>query len=88
MSLILLRHTRPEVPEGVCYGRADLPLACGATEQESQDAQEPLQAAKSALASAPLTAYDQNGGIQTHRPRMLAGGLQHTGHGDSQSDVS
>lgn len=26
MSLILLRHTRPEVPEGVCYGRADLPL--------------------------------------------------------------
>lgn len=29
MSLILLRHTRPEVPEGVCYGRADLPLACG-----------------------------------------------------------
>ena len=27
MSLILLRHTRPETPEGVCYGRADLPPA-------------------------------------------------------------
>lgn len=26
MSLILLRHTRPEVAEGVCYGRSDLAL--------------------------------------------------------------
>ncbi|MEZ5751911.1 MAG: histidine phosphatase family protein [Paracoccaceae bacterium] len=27
MSLILLRHTRPEGAEGRCYGRTDLPLA-------------------------------------------------------------
>ena len=27
MSLILLRHTRPDVAEGVCYGRTDLPPA-------------------------------------------------------------
>lgn len=26
MSLILLRHTRPDVAEGVCYGRSDLGL--------------------------------------------------------------
>jgi len=29
MSLILLRHTRPEGAEGLCYGRSDLPLAAG-----------------------------------------------------------
>ncbi|MCC5971792.1 MAG: histidine phosphatase family protein [Pararhodobacter sp.] len=27
MALILLRHTRPEGAEGLCYGRTDLPLA-------------------------------------------------------------
>lgn len=27
MALILLRHTRPEGAEGLCYGRSDLPLA-------------------------------------------------------------
>ncbi|MFN4100140.1 MAG: histidine phosphatase family protein, partial [Pararhodobacter sp.] len=27
MSLILLRHTRPMVTEGTCYGRTDLSLA-------------------------------------------------------------
>ena len=27
MALILLRHTRPEGAEGMCYGRSDLPLA-------------------------------------------------------------
>lgn len=27
MSLILLRHTRPAVAEGICYGRTDLGLA-------------------------------------------------------------
>lgn len=27
MALILLRHTRPEAAEGLCYGRSDLPLA-------------------------------------------------------------
>lgn len=26
MSLIALRHTRPSIQEGVCYGRTDLPL--------------------------------------------------------------
>lgn len=26
MGLILLRHTRPAAPEGLCYGRTDLPL--------------------------------------------------------------
>lgn len=26
MGLILLRHTRPAVAEGLCYGRTDLPL--------------------------------------------------------------
>ncbi|MCA2010334.1 alpha-ribazole phosphatase family protein [Pararhodobacter sp. CCB-MM2] len=26
MSLILLRHTRPDVDEGICYGRTDLSL--------------------------------------------------------------
>jgi alpha-ribazole phosphatase len=29
MALILLRHTRPEGAEGMCYGRSDLPLAAG-----------------------------------------------------------
>tara|TARA_R110002073_G_scaffold18564_10_gene68614 strand:+ start:8346 stop:8867 length:522 start_codon:yes stop_codon:yes gene_type:complete len=29
MSLILLRHTRPEGADGICYGRTDLPLAAG-----------------------------------------------------------
>jgi alpha-ribazole phosphatase len=29
MSLIVLRHTRPAVAEGVCYGRTDLALAPG-----------------------------------------------------------
>jgi alpha-ribazole phosphatase len=29
MALILLRHTRPEGAEGLCYGRTDLPLAPG-----------------------------------------------------------
>ncbi|WP_417588818.1 alpha-ribazole phosphatase family protein [Pararhodobacter oceanensis] len=29
MSLILLRHTRPEGADGICYGRSDLPLAEG-----------------------------------------------------------
>ncbi len=29
MSLILLRHTRPDVAEGTCYGRTDLALAVG-----------------------------------------------------------
>lgn len=29
MSLILLRHTRPAVAEGICYGRTDLALAPG-----------------------------------------------------------
>lgn len=27
MALILLRHTRPEGADGLCYGRSDLPLA-------------------------------------------------------------
>ena len=27
MALILLRHTRPDCPEGLCYGRSDLGLA-------------------------------------------------------------
>lgn len=26
MGLILLRHTRPAAPEGLCYGTTDLPL--------------------------------------------------------------
>ena len=26
MGLILLRHTRPAAPEGLCYGSTDLPL--------------------------------------------------------------
>ncbi|MCB1390596.1 MAG: alpha-ribazole phosphatase family protein [Rhodobacteraceae bacterium] len=29
MALILLRHTRPAVDEGICYGRTDLDLAPG-----------------------------------------------------------
>lgn len=29
MSLILLRHTRPQGADGLCYGRTDLPLAAG-----------------------------------------------------------
>jgi len=29
VALILLRHTRPEGAEGLCYGRTDLPLAPG-----------------------------------------------------------
>jgi len=29
MSLILLRHTKPDGADGVCYGRTDLPLADG-----------------------------------------------------------
>ncbi len=33
MAVILLRHTRPAVAEGTCYGRTDLPLApCFAAE--------------------------------------------------------
>lgn len=33
MALILLRHTRPEGADGLCYGRSDLPLApCFPTE--------------------------------------------------------
>ncbi|MEO0548311.1 MAG: alpha-ribazole phosphatase [Pseudomonadota bacterium] len=27
MALILLRHTTPQVAEGICYGQTDLPLA-------------------------------------------------------------
>ncbi|MBN2760169.1 MAG: alpha-ribazole phosphatase family protein [Rhodobacteraceae bacterium] len=27
MGMILLRHTRPDAPEGLCYGRLDLPPA-------------------------------------------------------------
>lgn len=27
MSLTLLRHTRPDIAEGICYGRSDLALA-------------------------------------------------------------
>ena len=27
MTVILVRHTRPEIPEGVCYGMTDLDLA-------------------------------------------------------------
>lgn len=26
MPVILLRHTRPDMPDGLCYGRTDLPL--------------------------------------------------------------
>ncbi len=29
MSLILIRHTRPEVAAGICYGSTDLPAAPG-----------------------------------------------------------
>ena len=29
MSLIFLRHTRPDVPDGTCYGRTDIGLAPG-----------------------------------------------------------
>lgn len=27
MALILLRHTQPDIAEGICYGQSDLPLA-------------------------------------------------------------
>lgn len=29
MSLIFLRHTRPDIPDGTCYGRTDVGLAPG-----------------------------------------------------------
>jgi len=27
MGLTLVRHTQPDIPEGICYGHTDLPLA-------------------------------------------------------------
>ena len=53
MSLIVLRHTRPQGADGVCYGRTDLPLAgCFAAEVERLLAELP-QVAR--IVSSPLS---------------------------------
>ncbi|MEM1086962.1 MAG: histidine phosphatase family protein, partial [Pseudomonadota bacterium] len=41
MALILLRHTTPQVAEGICYGQTDLSLA-GSFESEAQAALDTL----------------------------------------------
>jgi len=40
MALILLRHTRPEAAEGLCYGRSDLPLAADFATESARLARE------------------------------------------------
>ncbi len=53
MSLILLRHTRPAIPEGICYGRTD--LAPGADFEATAAALAATLPAVAAIRSSPLT---------------------------------
>lgn len=52
MALIVLRHTRPEVADGVCYGRTDLALADDFATQAARLARELPPVA--AVVSSPL----------------------------------
>lgn len=52
MELYLIRHPRPVMPEGLCYGQSDLPLAAPAT--ESAKRLRPLLPAHYRLFSSPL----------------------------------
>lgn len=36
MRLILVRHPRPDIAPGLCYGRSDVPVAAGETERVHQ----------------------------------------------------
>ena len=40
MGVILLRHTKPDAPEGLCYGRLDLAPAMGFAAQAAAIAQD------------------------------------------------
>ena len=42
-NIVLLRHTKPDVAKGICYGRSDVPLASSFAE-EAQVAKEKLSA--------------------------------------------
>ncbi|MEO0913336.1 MAG: alpha-ribazole phosphatase family protein [Pseudomonadota bacterium] len=52
MGLTLLRHTRPEIDEGICYGRSDLGLPAGA-EAEMAAALDGLRDAPDAIVTSP-----------------------------------
>lgn len=73
MHLVLIRHTRVDVPPGTCYGQTDVPLAA-TFEQEADDVARRLQAFDTfdAVFSSPLS-----------RARRLAA---HCGHPTPQLD--